>query len=288
MRKVAPLAPQEPEGPEFKAEVNCSPPKNGDWAGWMAVVPPSMRIKWLKEEDGVFNAIQSRVRPNFLKGTGLEKCVRLPWLEDSVSEVELLEFLGSWESGKRKTFIYEKEFYLTEDVVAAAFGLVKGAPSKVDTQIFKQGLVFKGFKGEPNSNGFLRTQCDDSKLLAVLDFLRATVWFNNAWAEIGKSQAWLGLTLATDKDYCGLMYAKMVEALTAGNLVISAGSSTRLGYHLPILCRYARQVLFWVAETPVNLPPAKGTKVAYELERRDIKEPVDTSLVRRDRMTLSS
>lgn len=59
--------------------------------------------------------------------------------------------MGSWEPEKGMTYIYGKEFYLTKDVVVPAFRLVKGAPSKIDTRIFKQGLTFKGSRGSPRA-----------------------------------------------------------------------------------------------------------------------------------------
>lgn len=102
--------------------------------------------------------------------------------------MELIEFLGSWDPKMRTTFIYGRDFHLTKDVVATTFGLVKQAPTKLGTQIFKAGLTFKRFQGHSKSNGFLRSQCTDPKLLDILDFLQAALWFSKAPPEIGKSQ----------------------------------------------------------------------------------------------------
>lgn len=43
---------------------------------------------------------------------------------------------------------------MTEGVIADSFGLVKEAPSKIETRIFKASLTFQG---APKSNVFLRS-----------------------------------------------------------------------------------------------------------------------------------
>lgn len=81
----------------------------------------------------------------------------------------------------------------------------------------------------------------DPKLLNILNFLRAALWFSKAQPESGKSQVRLAQTISPDRDYVALLHTKILEELTAGHLVIVAGAIIQLGYPLPIICRYAQQ-----------------------------------------------
>lgn len=61
------------------------------------VVAFTRRIKWLREEDAILQAMRARVQLNFMQGSGLEQFIHLPWLKDLVAEQELMELMGRWD-----------------------------------------------------------------------------------------------------------------------------------------------------------------------------------------------